>query len=80
MSTSATGVQALATEVWVDQNALHVSLADGRTISAPLKWFPRLRYATEAQRNNWRLVGNGQGIHWPDIDEDVSVHGLLAIE
>lgn len=54
-------------------------LADGRSISAPLEWFPRLRDATPAQRANWRLIGGGEGIHWPDIDEDISVLRLFGL-
>jgi len=68
----------LATHVAFAGLLLCVTLADGRTISAPLEWFPRLRDATEAQRKNWRLIGGGVGIHWEDLDEDVSVAGLLA--
>jgi hypothetical protein len=56
---------------------LHVQLSDGREISAPLEWFPRLRDASPEQRANWRLIGRGIGIHWPDIDEDISVESLL---
>jgi len=59
-------------------DALVVRLADGREISAPLVWFPRLVAATAAQRGKWRLIGGGVGIHWPEIDEDVSVETLLA--
>jgi hypothetical protein len=63
---------------------LHVQLADGRTISAPLEWYPRLYRATPAQRANWRLIGEGDGIHWPDVDEDIStimlIEGLPSIE
>jgi len=55
-----------------------VDLADGRTISVPLTWFPRLAHATPEERNRWRLIGKGEGIHWEEIDEDVSVEGLLA--
>jgi hypothetical protein len=55
-----------------------VELEDGRTISAPLSWFPRLANASEEERENWELLGEGEGIHWPDIDEDLSVSGLLA--
>ena len=55
-----------------------VELVDGRTITAPLVWFPRLSQATEEQLANWELLGNGEGIHWPDVDEDLSVAGLLA--
>ncbi|MFH1560422.1 MAG: DUF2442 domain-containing protein [Chloroflexota bacterium] len=56
---------------------LHVRLADGREISAPLEWFPRLRDAGDKERGNWRLIGEGVGIHWEDLDEDLSVVGLL---
>ena len=54
-------------------------LADGRSISAPLEWFPRLRDATPAQRAHWRLIGGGEGVHWPDIDEDISVLRLFGL-
>jgi hypothetical protein len=57
---------------------LHLVLADGREVAAPLEWFPRLRDATAAQRRNWRLIGRGRGVHWPDVDEDVSVSQLLG--
>jgi len=56
---------------------LIVDLEDGRTISAPLAWFPRLLHAAPTQRNHWELAGGGSGIHWPDLDEDLSVNGLL---
>ncbi len=56
---------------------LSVLLADGRSIAVPLRWYPRLATATEAQRANWRLAGGGSGIHWPDLDEDLSIEGLL---
>lgn len=62
----------------VTDDTLSVDLSDGRTISVPLAWYPRLLHATTQERNNWRLIGNGQGIHWEDIDEDISVEGLLA--
>jgi hypothetical protein len=58
-------------------DAVTVSLADGRKISAPLAWFPRLLNATPQQRQNWTLAAGGHGIHWPDIDEDLSIEGLL---
>ncbi len=64
-------------DVRVDDDLLTVDLADGRTISVPLVWFPRLVDATPAQRDNWQLAGGGFGIHWPDIDEDLSSAGLL---
>jgi len=56
---------------------LIVDLTDGRTVSVPLAWYPRLQSATSGQRNNWRVSGAGFGIHWPDVDEDLSVDGLL---
>ena len=62
----------------VTDDALLVELVDGRTLSVPLLWYPRLAHATAAERGNWRLIGRGAGIHWPDLDEDVSVDNLLA--
>ena len=67
-----------AVEITVTEDALTAQLSDGRTISVPLSWYPRLVHATPEERNNWRLIGTGQGIHWPDLDEDISVEGLLA--
>ena len=67
-----------AQDVAVTENTLSIDLSDGRSISVPLAWFPRLVHATPAERKNWRLIGKGEGIHWDDIDEDVSVQGLLA--
>lgn len=67
-----------ATRVVVDEASLTVELLDRRTVSVPLLWFPRLVDATPAERDNWRLIGRGEGIHWPDLDEDISVAGLLA--
>jgi len=67
-----------AEDVRVTESALSVDLSDGRTISVPLEWFPRLLHAKPRERNNWRLIGRGQGIHWEDIDEDISVEGLLT--
>jgi len=58
-------------------DALSVALMDGRTISVPLAWYPRLLHATEEQRKNWKIAGGGYGIHWPDLDEDLSTEGLL---
>ena len=66
-----------AVDVETTDLALRVVLADGRELAAPLEWFPRLRDATPGQRRNWRLIGGGQGIHWPDIDEDIAVETLL---
>jgi len=64
--------------VKLTDDTLSVDLSDGKTISVPLEWFPRLVHATLEERNNWRLIGKGHGIHWEDIDEDISVKGLLA--
>lgn len=77
MSTSGPGVDPRAVNVSVGEDALRVDLADGRSVSVPLVWFPRLLHAEAEQRKNWRLIGEGQGIHWPEIDEDLSVEGLL---
>ena len=64
-------------DVAISEDALTVNLLDGRSISVPLAWYPRLWHGTEAERNNWRLIGQGMGIHWPDLDEDISVEGLI---
>ena len=82
MSSSAASrvpVEPLAVEASFTDDALRVRLADGREVSAPLEWFPALRAASAEQRRNWRLIGGGVGLHWPDLDEDVSVAGLLAV-
>jgi len=63
--------------VKVTRDALAVDLADGRTVIAPLAWYPRLAHGTAPERGNWRLIGPGIGIHWPDLDEDISVEALL---
>ena len=67
-----------AVAVTVTEDLLTVDLSDGRTISVPLAWFPRLTHGTPKERSNWRLIGSGEGIHWPDLDEDISVASLLA--
>lgn len=67
-----------ALDVSVSDDTLIVELADGRTLSVPLAWYPRLQHGTAAERSIWRLIGNGAGIHWPDLDEDISVEGLIA--
>lgn len=78
MSTSAVEMQMPdAIGVDVAGNVLRVELSDGRAISVPVDWYPRLAHATEKERANWRIIGTGQGIHWEDIDEDVSVRDLL---
>jgi hypothetical protein len=69
----------LALDVRFSEDTLHVSLSDGREVSVPLEWFPRLRDATPEQRNHWRLIARGIGIHWEDVDEDISVASLLRI-
>ena len=67
-----------ANNVLVTEDTLSVELSDGRTISVPLQWYPRLVHGTSEERSKWRLIGRGQGIHWEDLDEDISVEGLLA--
>ncbi len=69
---------AIATKVTITNEALSVEIADGRTISAPLAWYPRLSHATAEERNSMQLIGGGRGIHWPALDEDISVANLLA--
>ncbi len=78
MSTLPVDREARASQVRVTQDELVIQLRDGRSITAPLAWFPRLLHATPSQRNNWELLGDGEGIHWPDVDEDLSVAGLLG--
>lgn len=78
MSSSSPESQAVATRLIVSEDTLSVELADGRTVTAPLAWYPRLVHATEAERSNWRFIARGKGIHWPAIDEDISVANLLA--
>jgi hypothetical protein len=77
MPTLAVKFDASTIDVQTDATLLRVTLADGRELAAPLEWFPRLRDATPDQRKHWRFIGRGQGIHWPDLDEDISVAGLL---
>jgi hypothetical protein len=69
--------QARAQHVRVTADTLTVDLTDGRTISVPLAWFPRLLHGSISERNNWRFIAQGQGVHWTDLDEDISVEGLL---
>ncbi|MCI0391811.1 MAG: DUF2442 domain-containing protein [Acidobacteria bacterium] len=76
------GILALAADervadVFFSDEELSVRLMDGRTITVPLAWYPRLLHATEVERGNWKISGGGYGIHWPDIDEDLSTEGLL---
>jgi hypothetical protein len=79
MSTLSVHYEPLAVDVKVAASALIVTLADGREVSAPLAWFPRLLKASETDRSKWRLIGGGIGIHWPGLDEDISVESLLAV-
>lgn len=68
----------LAVNVFVSDDTLSVDLRDGRSLSVPLAWYPRLAYGSATERGNWRLIGNGEGVHWGDLDEDISVLGLLG--
>src|SRR5437867_10874101 len=69
--------EARAQHVKVTTDTLTVDLTDGRTISVPLAWFPRLLHGSVSERNNWRFIAHGEGIHWTDLEEDISVEGLL---
>ncbi len=71
-------IEIRATSVRVSDDALIVDLNDGRTVSAPLAWYPRLLDGTAAERDNYQFIGEGLGIHWPQLDEDISVEGILA--
>ena len=64
--------------VHVSDDEVAVDLEDGRSVAVPLAWYPRLAHGTPKERNHWRLIGRGDGIHWPDLDEDISVEGILA--
>jgi len=77
MPISAVRLDATAIDVMVTDDRLIVTLADGRELSTPLAWFPRLSEATDEQRRKWRLIGRGHGIHWPEVDEDISIASLL---
>ena len=77
MSFSASNADERVLDVEFTADSLSVSLRDGRVISVPLVWYPRLLHATSAQRKNWKISGGGCGIHWPDVDEDLSTEGLL---
>jgi hypothetical protein len=77
MPVSPVEFDARAVDVTVIGDRLVVALADGRELKVPLVWLPRLSDATDRQRRNWRLIGHGRGIHWPDVDEDISVANIL---
>ena len=68
---------AIVQNVTVTDDTLMFDLTDGRTVSVPLAWYPRLWYGEHGERNNWRVIGQGEGIHWPDLDEDISVQNVL---
>lgn len=78
MSTSTSDVR--AEKVVITDDSLTIHLNDGRSLSVPLAWYPRLLHGTPEERNNWRLIGKNEGIHWPDLDEDISVSNLLTGE
>ena len=78
MSTLAVKFDDHAIDVSFTKTSLCFVLADGREISAPLEWFPSLRDATDNDRNDWRLIGNGIGVHWPKIDEDIAINTLIS--
>jgi hypothetical protein len=79
MSTSGVEIRDVSAKgVNVSEDALTVDLADGRTISVPIGWFPRLAHGTNEERSHWRLIGVGEGIHWQELDEDISIESLLA--
>jgi hypothetical protein len=77
MSTSALVSSVIAVDVHVTDEAIRVALADGREVSVPISWYPRLSHAEPRHREVWELLGGGHGIHWPELDEDVSVDNLL---
>ena len=78
MSTSTLEQTAVAVDVQLTSSQLKVKLADGRSLSVPLAWFPRLQHGSRAERKNWQIFGEGSAIEWPDLDEHIGVDGLLA--
>ncbi len=80
MTVSRDKFERVAFDVSFTPNSLQIILVDGREVSVPVEWFPRLHSATDQQRKNWRLIRRGVGIHWEDLDEDVSVESLLAVD
>jgi len=77
MNTLATELHVKASGVSISEDMLTVDLVDGRSLSIPLIWYPRLWHGTPQERQNWEWIGDGAGIHWPDLDEDISIEGLL---
>jgi hypothetical protein len=69
---------AVAANVRVDADSITIELKDGRVVSAPVGWYPRLSHGSDAERDNWRFIAGGRGIHWPDLDEDISIENILA--
>lgn len=78
MSIAVADAYVLIRDVRFEADRLVVELSDGRTLGTPVRWYPRLERATAAERENWELLGDGEGIHWPTIDEDLSLDGMLA--
>jgi hypothetical protein len=78
MSTLLTESDVFAVSIQFSEDAMAVRLDDGRALSVPLAWYPRLLHGTQAEREDYELIGDGEGIHWPKLDEDISVEGLLA--
>lgn len=78
MSTLITERDIFAESVYFSEDSITVRMDDGRSLSIPLEWYPRLLHGTTAERENYELIGDGEGMHWPDLDEDISVEGLLA--
>lgn len=79
MSTSASEIiRPCATNVEVTENTINIDLHDGRSLSVPLSWYPRLEHATPEERNRYELIGSGYGIHWPEIDEDISIEAVIS--
>lgn len=79
MNTLSAKYEDAATNVFFAADSVCFELADGRSVSAPLVWFPRLLNASNEQRQRWELIGRGSGVHWPDVDEDISIPGLLGL-
>jgi hypothetical protein len=77
MNTLAINKSTNAADMWFDKEKMFVRLDDGREIAVPIEWFPTLRDATTEQRNKWRFIGGGEGIHWEELDEDILIEGLL---
>lgn len=77
MNTPKSSIEPAITDVAVSAHLLTVTLNDGRIVSTPVSWYPRLRDATQAQRSNWKIIGSGIGVNWPDVDEDLSLQGML---